>query len=164
MIKTVTDPSQINPAEDVLSDLRGSLTPKNLDKAAAKTAEKMDEVKNRETQRGKSPAEGGRWDNRYNRDYARRQGKPRSPVTLRSAARRNTIERTFIQTGANKGGFAKLRFKDKRKGVIFGYHDRGIRYPKKGFTQRQIYPETDKQVPADVDATAENQIFRILNG
>lgn len=144
--------------EDIQADIKNSLTKEAREGAEKKILLKLDEIKNRQTRMGKSPARGGRWDNVYNRQYAnRRKGGRRSPVTLRD--QREDIEDTRVTKG---GKWSELRFENRRKGIIFGYHDDGINYPRKGFTKRQVYPETDKQVPESLDEFAENAVYRIL--
>lgn len=144
--------------QDIEQDIQRKLSEDNIDTAEKRILEKMDQIKNRETRQGKSPAKGGRWDNTYNRQYAnRRKGGRRSPVTLRD--RREDIEDTRVQ---KTGKWSELRFQNRRKGVVFGYHDKGVNYSQKGFTKRQVYPDADNQVPESLDEFAENAIFRLL--
>lgn len=141
---------------DINNDIEQSLTRENLSKAERKVLEKMDDIKNRETQQGKSPAEGGRWNNVYNRQYAqRKKAGRRSPVTLRQ--NRERIEQTDIQSGSKR---STLSFRDGKMGQVFYLHDQG---EAKGGKFRQIYPYNDKQVPEALDITAENAVFKLLN-
>ena len=104
--------------------------------------------------RGVSPADGGRWNNVYNRQYANKEkGGRRSPVTLRQ--NRERIEQTDTVKGS-KG--SKLTFRDGKAGQIFFLHDSG---EARGGKIRQIYPDNDKQVPEELDATALNEVFKI---
>lgn len=144
--------------KDIQNDIRARLNEEALEGAERRILEKMDTIKNRQTRQGKSPARGGRWDNTYSSEYARRRkGGRRSPVTLRD--RREDIEDTRVTKGSK---WSELRFENRRKGVVFGYHNKGINYSRKGFTKRQVYPETDKQVPESLDEFAENAVYRIL--
>lgn len=141
---------------DITNDLNSRLTRERLKKAEVRVLEKMDQIKNRETLKGDSPAKGGRWNNVYNREYARRKkGGRRSPVTLRQNKKR--IEQTQILPG--KSG-SKLAFRDGKAGQIFFYHDSGTA---RGGKYRQVYPDSDNQVPNELDVIAENEVFRILN-
>ncbi len=63
----------IDIAKDIQADIKQSLSEKRLQAAEVKVLEKMDEIKNRESLRGASPAKGGRWDNQYSRQYANRE-------------------------------------------------------------------------------------------
>lgn len=155
-VETVT-PSQLASRinEDIQQDIDKSLSRKNLKGAEVKVLEKMDEIKNRETLSGKSPADGGRWNNTYNRQYAnRKKGGSQSPVTLRQNQER--IEQTEIQSSSKR---STMSFRDGKIGQIFYLHDQG---EARGGKFRQVYPGTDKEVPEELDITAENAVFTIL--
>lgn len=140
---------------DIKRDLQFKLTDKNLRNAEVKVLKRMDEIKNQQTQQGKSPAEGGRWNNLYNRQYAnRRKGGRRSPVTLRD--RKQRIEET---TTSSSDDGSELRFRDREAGNIFYLHDSGTA---RGGKHRQIYPDSDAQVPEELDRAAEQAIDEIL--
>jgi len=134
---------------DVVDQIR---SPEILDKAAMAGIKKMDEVKNRETRRGRSPVRSnGIWNNRYNKEYAKkRKGGKRSPVTLRDGNRR--IEDTNKTV---KSGVGTLTFTDQQAGRIFKIHDDGA-YGK----IRQIYPRNNDQLPDDVRQAIINTIRR----
>lgn len=140
---------------DIERDITFKLTDKKLRNAEVKVLKRMDEIKNQQTQQGKSPAEGGRWNNVYNRQYAnRRKGGRRSPVTLRD--RKERIEET---TTSSNGDRSELRFRDREAGNIFFMHDSGTA---RGGKYRQIYPDSDAQVPEELDQAAEQAIDEIL--
>lgn len=144
----------IDIADDIRQDLKRAFSKDNLQRAEVKVLEGMDKIKNRETQQGKSPADGGRWNNTYNRQYARRQkGGRRSPVTLRNS--RERIEQT--ETVKGKSG-SKLTFRNGKMGQIFYLHDRG---EARGGKYRQIYPDSDAQVPEELDAIALKEVHKL---
>lgn len=143
-------------ASDIQSDIESKMTRKRLKVAEQRVLEHMDEVKNRESLQGKSPAKGGRWNNVYNRQYANRKKQGRlSPVTLRQ--RRNRIEDTQVQSSSKR---STLSFRDGKIAQIFRLHHTG---QAKGGKIRQVYPKRDKEVPESLDQIAENAVFRILN-
>jgi len=156
MIRTITASQladEIN--RDIQSDINKSLTRQNLGRAERKVLEKMNIIKNRETLQGKSPAKGGRWNNVYNRQYARRKkGGRRSPVTMRQ--NEENIEQTNIQSSKKR---STLSFRDGKMGQVFYLHDQG---EAKGGKFRQIFPYNDKQVPKELTITAENAVFKLL--
>lgn len=81
--------------------------------------------------------------------YARRRqlaGVNVTPVTMRFKT--NRIEGTQIATTA-KG--AEISFTDKKMGVIFGYHQKGINYRRVGFRQRSIFPQSSESIPHIVE-------------
>lgn len=148
----------MNLAKQIQADIKSNLTRDKLQEAEKDVLKKMDEIKDRQTSAGKSPAHNGRWNNRYNRQYANREkGGRRSPVTMRRNKSSTSIERTRIIGKKDK---STLKFEDRRKGVIFNLHHSGRA---KGKKFRQIYPNKDSEVPKALDETAENAVFRLLN-
>lgn len=141
--------------DDIIQDIGSKMTKSNLQTVEKAVLEQMDDIKNKKTQQGQSPAKGGRWNNRYNRQYANREkGGRRSPVTLRN--REERIEKTNVEEG--KRG-STIRFRDRKAGEIFFYHDSGTA---KGRKFRQVYPDNDNQVPQALDMTAEEKLHEIL--
>lgn len=126
--------------EKRVSDKVKALSKQNTDKVLRKALSKMDEIKNKKTKSGSSPAKNGEWDNRYNVRYANREkGGKRSPVTLRKESR--SIERTSQSIKSSKG---TLKFVNKEKAKIFKYHNDGTATGKK---TRQIYPNSWNEAP-----------------
>lgn len=152
----------IDIAQDIQQDLKSKLTRKNLEKAEVKVLEKMDEIKNQETLKGKSPAKGGKWINFYSERYARERKGRKSPVTLRkdgfAQTLGNTIEKTKIISARKR---SSLRFQSIDAGEIHWINHTGNYTGTK--KPRQIYPESDEQVPKELDTVAENEVFNILN-
>lgn len=144
-------------AAQIMSDIRGKLTRKQLQKAEKRVLNEMDEIKNQKTKAGESPAKNGRYNNTYSKQYADKvKGGRRSPVTMRRTPSSTSIERTTITTGRDK---STLKFKNREKGVIFNYHQTGTA---RGGKYRQIYPENDNQVPKRLDMVAEDAVYDIL--
>lgn len=133
-----------------IKELQGVVLSKFSDeklKAASVVAAKtMDKIKNKETKEFKSPAIGGVWQKPYNANYAKKQGKGLNDVNLRAnkPKRLKSIEKTNIKVIGKK---AVLAFNDSRKGEIFELHQTGRA---KGGKVRQIYPETNQEVPNEV--------------
>lgn len=130
---------------------------KELSEISDAFLEAMDDIKDLQTQNGRSPAKGGRWNNSYSPEYAKRQGR-RSPVTLRSNRGSQSIERTTI---VDKGAGAKrLKFTDREKGKIFKLHQDGTA---KGQKIRQVYPENESQIPAEANKAAQIKLNEIIS-
>lgn len=147
--------------EDIQADIRKSLSEERVEGAERKILEKMDQIKNQKTRQGQSPAKNGRWVNYYSRRYARQEKGRTTPVTLRkdgtNQRARNTIEDTHV---VKSGKWSELRFRNREAGRIHwvnhtGYYDGNVK-------PRQIYPESDNQVPESLDEFAENAVYRIL--
>jgi hypothetical protein len=148
-------------AAQLRTDLASKFTRKKRRAAERAILDAVDEDKNTRTRRGKNLPR-ARYNNRYVKRYAdREKGGRRSPVTLRNNT--NSIEQTkVVSLGGNKG--SELRFRNRRKGRIFKFHDAGINYSRKGNTKRQVYPDNVGQVPKAYDEAAYNNVFKILNG
>lgn len=144
-----------NIIEQRILDKISALNQPALEGVTRKALSKMDQIKNKETRSGRSPAVMGEWNNRYNAEYAKRQkGGSTSPVTLRN--KKSSIERTHIITGGSGGS---LNFTDSRKAKIFKFHQDGTA---KGGKIRQIYPETIAELPKEVTDTIINGVRKIL--
>jgi len=103
---------------------------KELGEISEAFLERLDDIKDRDTMRGRSPVAGARWDNEYSDEYARkRKGGRKGPVILRDGKR--DIERTDIKSrGTNT---KSLEFINPKKAEVFQYHQDGVRYSKVGF-------------------------------
>lgn len=145
----------VNLIEQRVLDKVAALNQSALEGVTRKALKKMDQIKNKETRSGRSPAVMGDWNNRYNTKYARREkGGSTSPVTLRN--KKSSIEKTSISV-VGKGG--SLNFTDSRKARIFQFHQDGTA---KGGKTRQIYPETIAELPNEVTETIINGVRKIL--
>jgi len=130
---------------------------KELGEISQAFLERMDDLKDLQSFRGQSTAINGKWNNRYNKEYARRKkGGRRSPVILRDKDR--SIERTAV---TNKGGGMKrLEFTDKHKARIFQLHQDGSA---KGGKMRQIYPEQENEIPKEATKAAQIKLNEIVS-
>lgn len=126
--------------EKRIQDKVKSLSKENTDKVLRMALAKMDDIKDKKTRAGKSPAKGGDWNNRYDPQYAiREKGGKRSPVTLRNNTR--SIEKTKTVIRKSQGA---LKFVNPERAKIFKYHNDGTATGKK---KRQIYPNTWNEAP-----------------
>lgn len=140
------------------------LSEKNLAVAAEMALEVMDEIKNRETQSGNSPTQGGRYKDSYSQQYIRsnpnkNQG---STVNLRSGYGAPSIENTKVRRGPGGKG-AVLEFVGRTSsgrdaGKVFRYHQDGIQ----GMPQRKIYPTRNGEVPMELKKEAAKIVGRFL--
>lgn len=118
-------------------------------------AEKMDKVKNEESEKFQSPAKGGVWFKPYSERYAKKQGKSLQAVNLRSTFGNRSIENTTV-TATDKLGTisfnekARVVGKNKKRTVnmakIMNRHQLGKVYGRK----RQIFPKNMAQLPQSV--------------
>lgn len=162
MIKTVSNINDIDIAGDIRRDINRALSEKKLQGVEEKALDKMDEIKNRQTRQGESPAKGGRWVNFYSKRYAENEKGRVTPVTLRKDGTnqrlRNSIEKTHT---VNVKNGTELRFRSREAARIHWINHTGNYKGNK--KPRQIYPENDKQVPKEIDTIVNREIFRLLN-
>jgi len=138
---------------------------KELSEISDAFLERMDDLKDVQTQRGRSAAKGVSWSNdasKYSKEYAKKQGR-RSPVTLRSNKGSRSIERTQIKdkgSGKKRLIFTGTTSSGEDADRVFYMHDRGTA---KGNKTRQIYPRDNKQIPDEAMTAARIKLQEILS-
>lgn len=131
-------------------------------KALKKGLDKMDEIKNKKSKSGRSPAKNGDWDNSYVESYAKKmKGGSRSPVDLRNS--RRGIENTSIKPSGK--GKAKLVFIGQSESgtgasrtlidtaKVMAHHQKASNKDR-----RQIYPENQAELPDEVRDAIFNEL------